>query len=636
MVNGEALQLALALHSQPARAAELRARALPAGVTEVLRIASGNASSVASAAQLHGVAPDVLIDAARFYVEQQLLARECERDPWRVLGVSPAADPELIRDHRRLLVGLVHPDRGEDWAAAFSDRVNRAWRELKSPEGRAAALERAAESVRQEAWSAGSDDYAARTGEEGRAGEPSSHETDDAWAPVANPETQSGARPTEVQWPLSRLPGAAQPSPPHRSVSRAATAGGLALVACGLALLVWNLVGTHGLGDEVLVPMADVARPSAGLRSGQPGRNPAMTVGESPAVDRPSSAAVPSAALVPPAISAASRSEAEKRVVGSESNVLVVQPESPAMRTTLGSASPVATSSAPLPAPAVPAAAEPVQTGQLLARRPGGSGAAPAVSVTDGPDERGSGRSDGRDYKIGEPIAASEDAGSPAAGRSAGSDSRLPSAPEGVPVVDTRPSSSRSAGATSEPSLPIAADPDAAAVATLRDSKSTAPGADPLSLPLAKAPVASDQGATDSGSADGAALNAVRPQDLSSDLAADLLHSFSQHYASGDIGSLVGLFSSQANSARGGTMALAADYARLFEDTSDREFSVRDLRWRIDGELLRGEGRFEARYYRKGRLFRQVVKGEISFVMVAENGRTRILRLDSRPDGRRA
>jgi hypothetical protein len=121
--------------------------------------------------------------------------------------------------------------------------------------------------------------------------------------------------------------------------------------------------------------------------------------------------------------------------------------------------------------------------------------------------------------------------------------------------------------------------------------------------------------------------------DLSSAQAAGVLHSFSQHYSTGDLSALVGLFSSEANSARGGSMALAADYARLFESTSEREFAVRDLRWRIEGDTLRGEGRFEARYYRKGRLFRQVVKGEISFVMVAENGDARILRLDSRPDG---
>ncbi len=141
----EALELALALHAAPGRIAELRARALPAnGMASLLRVALGQSDALAEAAAAFAVEPQRLVDAARFFIEQQLLAREFDHDPWRVLGVNAGAAPELLRAHHHLLVRLVHPDRSDDWASAYADRVNRAWRQLRSDEGRAEALSRVA------------------------------------------------------------------------------------------------------------------------------------------------------------------------------------------------------------------------------------------------------------------------------------------------------------------------------------------------------------------------------------------------------------------------------------------------------------------------------------------------------------
>lgn len=137
----EALELALALHAAPGRIAELRARPLPAqGMAPLLRVALGQADALAEAAAVFPDDRHRLVDAARFFVEQQLLAREFDHDPWRVLGVNPGAPPELLRAHHHLLVRLVHPDRSDDWAGAYADRVNRAWRQLRHEEGRAEML----------------------------------------------------------------------------------------------------------------------------------------------------------------------------------------------------------------------------------------------------------------------------------------------------------------------------------------------------------------------------------------------------------------------------------------------------------------------------------------------------------------
>jgi hypothetical protein len=137
MSNSEALDLALALHATPQRTGQLRARPLPVeGVTSLLRLALAQQDAVAEAADETDLPAELLVDAARFFVEQQMLVEDCEHDPWRVLGLPPGAPEYRLREHHRLLVRLVHPDRSSEWPAAFADRVNKAWRQLRRPEGR--------------------------------------------------------------------------------------------------------------------------------------------------------------------------------------------------------------------------------------------------------------------------------------------------------------------------------------------------------------------------------------------------------------------------------------------------------------------------------------------------------------------
>jgi hypothetical protein len=141
-VSFDALDLALALHAAPGRIDELRARPLPErGMAPLLRVAPAQPGRAGGRSAAFPADAGRLVDAARFYVEQQLLAREFDQDPWRVLGVNPDAAPELIRAHHHLLVRLVHPDRSDDWASAYADRVNRAWRQLRDADGRATALQ---------------------------------------------------------------------------------------------------------------------------------------------------------------------------------------------------------------------------------------------------------------------------------------------------------------------------------------------------------------------------------------------------------------------------------------------------------------------------------------------------------------
>lgn len=219
----EALDLALALHAQPQRVDAARARALPAGVTEVLRIALAHDATLTAAVAATGLPSQQLSDAARFFVEQQILARECQNDPWRTLGVATGADIAEIRDHHRLLVRLVHPDRSDEWASAFADRVNKAWRQLRDESGRAQALTTVA-------------DTDAEFGQRLDVRTPPSNPVD-AWAvrpPAAVP------RPTTAQITTTALPHVR-----GRSSTVPALAAVAAVVAGGIGLGFWLGVNQH-------------------------------------------------------------------------------------------------------------------------------------------------------------------------------------------------------------------------------------------------------------------------------------------------------------------------------------------------------------------------------------------------------
>lgn len=136
--RSDALDQALGLLRAPSRRGALRARPLPPGVAEVLSIAGGSGDSVAAAAARTGYGAPELMEAARFFVQQVLLAEDA--DAYRVLGVMPDADAAQIRDHHRLLMRWLHPDRGGDerWESALATRVNTAWTQLRNDVARSA------------------------------------------------------------------------------------------------------------------------------------------------------------------------------------------------------------------------------------------------------------------------------------------------------------------------------------------------------------------------------------------------------------------------------------------------------------------------------------------------------------------
>ena len=134
--SDEALDVALGLLRAPALRSTLRDRPLPAGMGELLAVASGSHGRVRDAAARTGLGQGELLEAARFFVQQVLLAEGA--DAYRVLGVERHALHADIRDHHRHLLRWLHPDRSEgaQWESAFATRVNQAWNHVRTQTAR--------------------------------------------------------------------------------------------------------------------------------------------------------------------------------------------------------------------------------------------------------------------------------------------------------------------------------------------------------------------------------------------------------------------------------------------------------------------------------------------------------------------
>lgn len=127
------IDLALDLARMPALARTAVAPPIPPDVVELMRIAAANPQACRVAADHTGEPTPVLIEAARFYLQQVLLRPEA--DCYRVLGIERTASRAIARDHMRWLLQWLHPDRNASWDALYAERVVKAWREVSAADG---------------------------------------------------------------------------------------------------------------------------------------------------------------------------------------------------------------------------------------------------------------------------------------------------------------------------------------------------------------------------------------------------------------------------------------------------------------------------------------------------------------------
>jgi hypothetical protein len=131
-----AVKVAIDLLHLPSQAALTRASALPDDILALLRIAAGDTEATNQAAMSEGRSPEMVREAAGFFLEQVLFHEDA--DSYRVLGsTSKASYPELRRN-MALLLQWLHPDVDHGEArSVFTAKVTRAWNDLKTPERRA-------------------------------------------------------------------------------------------------------------------------------------------------------------------------------------------------------------------------------------------------------------------------------------------------------------------------------------------------------------------------------------------------------------------------------------------------------------------------------------------------------------------
>ena len=134
MAEHHVIDLALDLARMPALARSRGAPAIPANIIELMQIAAGSPEACETAVAKTGEPTRVVIEAARFYLQQVLFRPDA--NCYRILGIAPTASRATARNHMRWLLEWLHPDRNKNsWDAVYAERVLKAWREVSGSEG---------------------------------------------------------------------------------------------------------------------------------------------------------------------------------------------------------------------------------------------------------------------------------------------------------------------------------------------------------------------------------------------------------------------------------------------------------------------------------------------------------------------
>src|SRR6516162_3776526 len=133
MTQPHVIELALDLARMPALARRSAVPPLPPNLVDLMRIAAGSPEACRAAVAQTGEPRHVLIESARFYLQQVLFRPDA--DCYRILGVEPTTSRAMAREHMRWLLEWLHPDRNNNnnsWDTVYAERVLKAWREVSN------------------------------------------------------------------------------------------------------------------------------------------------------------------------------------------------------------------------------------------------------------------------------------------------------------------------------------------------------------------------------------------------------------------------------------------------------------------------------------------------------------------------
>jgi hypothetical protein len=139
MTQPHVIELAFDLARMPSLARSSIVPALPSNIIELMRIAAASPEACQAAVAKTGEPASVVIEAARFYLQQVLFRPDA--DCYRILGIGPGASRETARSHMRWLLQWLHPDvNNNSWDAVYAERVLKAWSEVSAVDRSAARL----------------------------------------------------------------------------------------------------------------------------------------------------------------------------------------------------------------------------------------------------------------------------------------------------------------------------------------------------------------------------------------------------------------------------------------------------------------------------------------------------------------
>src|SRR5215831_12637325 len=102
MPKRHVIELALDLARMPVLARSPIVPPLPANIVELMRIAAASPEACQGAVAVTGEPTSVVIEAARFYLQQVLFRPGA--DCYRILGIEQTASRATARDHMRWLL----------------------------------------------------------------------------------------------------------------------------------------------------------------------------------------------------------------------------------------------------------------------------------------------------------------------------------------------------------------------------------------------------------------------------------------------------------------------------------------------------------------------------------------------------
>jgi hypothetical protein len=123
-----AIDQALLLQQNPGLAEEFKRNALPDGMATLIRLVSDEGGRRRDLAVMLGIDEGVLQAAAIGYI--QIVCLYPGSAEARSLGLNSANDLKAAKEHHRLLLKWLHPDRNPDHRE-LAERVNRSWSTIK-------------------------------------------------------------------------------------------------------------------------------------------------------------------------------------------------------------------------------------------------------------------------------------------------------------------------------------------------------------------------------------------------------------------------------------------------------------------------------------------------------------------------